>query len=762
MPIGLLPPLAPSEPRISLSSRYFLSSGLSLNATSQLQSEYAYRDLYNRYYNSDTLGRMGLSNLPALDQPRADFVHIPPVTLGSSLVHNSGHFLGSRSYNSFPGNDISSLSGGSLDIKMETVAHNSRALNSFDSLFRVPQLPAHSVLPSVTVKTEADSLKSNNVQLESDSSYLDVPPASVQIDVVGMGNDIEHTKQEYNGFTNDAQSRERVNNGHEIRNILSNTDSGIASDLSSNASDANQGGLSRSSVITPPAGSDGENEKFQTPEGSTSDSASFITPIQHPHGKQLFPDPVGASTPMEDDSLWRPWNKSAKNLKRPRYSDQPSTSSNLDISQADFDKHSDSSGESCDNSKRKYIKSTPTDTNALSQDMEPTRFISPVPPTTSSNYVKHRARLNRKSRSPKNQTQTFSHSFSIAAMLNEDNSARPCETNQPQESQQGSQSVQMSYSSKYPGHTVFQANAQQYSSLQSYIRPTTINSASVTDGPINLSYNSSHPATIQPLTSSLQERLAYTAARNEQFYQNAQLMLHAHAHLRPEHTVAPFLPPHPILPPTAAIAATFGSEPVSNSTQLHHLPGYPHNPPTFLGPITTTYPSIPEASSTTENEVLDLSDSSRSASRHQPEPSTSPAQDPSSFSEDDLSAAHSSDAHTSQSPPSPGPSFLNRPVVQPASSQPIPGVVLSSPPAGARPASAFVHTKRLIPKSVLLAAKRRQAKADAGQAKKRDRPPQFGEDEIKVLEVRFFDSPERSRFCNENNEFVVSVFQHRV
>ncbi|RUS86184.1 hypothetical protein EGW08_006078 [Elysia chlorotica] len=674
-PMGIHPPIAPSQSALSLPPRYSLSANPSLDATAHLQREYAYSNLYNRYYNGEDRARMGILSSTAIDHPRVDFSQIPPATFGPSFAP-SETFLGHRAIN-FPGNEVPGTHG----IKLETVPHQSRSLGAPQSIFRVPQLPAQNLHPPMAVKTEAGSARANNVDSGSDLSYLDNPPASVQIDVVGMGNDDEHSREEYGGPSS-GQSRERVSNGHGIKDIPANADSGMISDFSNNVSDAHQGVLSRSNNITPPAGSDGQNGKFHTPEGNAGDSGCFITPIQHPYGKQLFPDPVCASTPMEDDSLWRPWNKSGKNLKRSRFSDQASDSPNMDPSQAELYTHN---GDSYPRKRmRKYSK---PDTNGLSQGPQPT-FISPVPPAT---YARQRAQSIRRPGSPQNQAQTSTHSFSIAAMLNEDRSAKPFVTNQHQESQEEPRSTQiMPYNSNIAARSVYQANVQQYIPLQSYMRPATSMIVSTTrDAPVNLSYNSSHPP-------SLQERLAYNAVRNEQFYHNAQLMLHTHAQPRPEHTMAPFIPAHPILPPAAAIAATFGSEPASNIAQLQHFSGYQHSHP-FPGPIASNmpYPAIAQASSATESEVLDLSDTSRSAEHH-PVPPTESDQGHSYDSDDGFSHDHSSDELPPASSPSPIPS-TSRPRVQPASFQPIKGVVLSVPPPGARPAF-IVCAHKAIPK----------------------------------------------------------------
>ena len=766
-PAGIHRPLPTLGSQVSLPPPYHLPADLSQSATSLLNREYAYNDLYRRYYDNFQNGeRMVSSNPPPLVYPGTGFSRIPLDAPGHSFFPNGELLRGPHSNNGFPDSSMQYFNGEPLNIKFEAARQSDQTSAVSEPSFRVPLGIGQSLPLPVTVKTErqVDSpMDGARDSSEPDTSHLDVPPASVQIDVVGMGEENAENGEGYEENVNDGQSSEQELDGYEKRGSTAastNADSGLASDLSDNAS----GCLLRSNVITPPAGSDNQDEKVHTPEGTQvqSDSGCFVTPVQQALGKKLFPDPLGASTPMEDESLWRPWHKSKINKTQGQSSETPSTSSDYhapyETGNTRGIKRNSPLDESLEYSQaRKCLKQTLPETSGLSQDKDPRRFISPVMPSSSSKTGVHRVRQLKRARSPKHPNQAFAHPFSIAAMLKDSSSQAHVDAVKQQQAQERihARSAHMSFTPDYPVHSALQTSAQTYGSLQSYSHPT------VNDSPMNLSFNSTHPASV-PVAASLRERLAYTAAHNEQFYQNAQIMLHGNTHIHSGQAVrGPFMPPYPIIQPSTAIAATFGgSDPVPNATQLHQLPGYIHNQRSnHMGPISTnsTYPSMPTVSSTIEEEVLDLSDNRRSAQHHHPVPLTSPQSGLTSSSGDEPSTAHSvsSEARTSQSPPRP--SLSTRPLVQPASAQPITGVVLSTPPRGARPAAAFVHTKRQIPKSVLTAAKKMQAKAEEGQAKKRDRPPQFGEDEIKVLEVQFFDSPERSRFCNENNEFVVSA-----
>ncbi|GFR99851.1 hypothetical protein ElyMa_001056500 [Elysia marginata] len=721
-PTSLHPSLLPPEYRTPLSSQYSLAPG-----TSNLSQEYAYRNLYRHFYGDN----INLPNATSAITARPDTLLTAP-----NFAVNTDPYRGLEYYNTLSRSYMSGLNGGLLGVKAEFDEHNGEVSSSF----RVPQPRSHDHLPIGAVKTEIDSRMTNRVPSELDSPYQDMGPGSVQIDVVGIDGNSPETRE----FSINAADTERTENTSEKKE----SDSGLASDLGNSASHAHQGSLSRSDVITPPSGSDDSHGKPHTPEGNPTDSGCFVTPVQPPHGKDLFPDPVGASTPMDDDSLWRPWNKAAKNTKKFHCSEQIATS-NLEISQAIPEKHISPSNSTGYSTEKIYPKSSKSLTSVLPQEREAC-FISPVLPLLSG---RQRVQNIRESHSPKSKSQTFTHPFSIEAMLKQDNVTKGRISHPHQHSQDISRRNQLLFTPSFPAPSAFRATVQQYSSLQPY--PPGSMSVTETDGPINLSSNRE----IHGVAPSLRERLAYSAAHNEQFYQSAQAMLHKHAYLHSKPAQYPFMPPHAILSPRAAISATFGTDPAPSTTQLHHLPGYPQSQPTFMGPITTSNSIATNANGSliTENEVLDLSDSTRPT--HQQLLPSQPAASSSSIPppEDYSHTAHSvaSEAHASSRSPSPAPTPLNRPIVQPAHSQTIPGVLLSSPPPGARPASAFVHTKKLIPKRVLIEAKRRMAQADAGQAKKRDRPPQFGEDDINIFEVRFYESPERSRFCNDNNEFVV-------
>ncbi|GFN83990.1 hypothetical protein PoB_001049600, partial [Plakobranchus ocellatus] len=706
-----------APPRLPLSSNYPMPTGHPLNVTSQHHyNALAYQNLYSQFYNSLQHGhRLDVPAPPSLMSQSVAISNMPPYPNISNSPNTDAICPPVR----FLTNGRQSLN----DIKTEVIDHSNPSTSTLDSNRY-----------SLEVKTESCSPSASplppQIPEESDMSHLDVPPPTVQVDVVGIDED---------GLEPIEESQSSVQKGtlpsHHV-NTAANIDSGIVSDLSSNTTGPHQ--TMRSDTVSPPAAATADTEQFKTPDVTPNDSACFVTPSQHPPGKELFPGPVGASTPMEDENLWRPWNSSASNVKYDRDHELPSaaTSQSNDVHRIHLS--------SRQNLKRSYPDSYLNSYRCVPVHSETHQFLSPVLPPVSSRYPKHR----RRDCSPSSHFQSPSNSFSIAAMLSKDHPAESA--TRTARSLPVASSIQSVHTNSLhaPSSSTLSAlpvplavpqpctNPQPYghSLSHSFTVPPPGDSVN------NLAHTSSHP--IQPIPLSLNERLAYGHMQPEQFY-------------RPPQLLPPFAP-NGIMTPQDAIAATFKSEVVPNATQPYQLPGYLPNQPAVLSSFVaeTSAPSAPEIPSPTETEALDLSEGTRSRSAPEP-PLPSPQNPTSSSAEDEVAPAHPSTSHDPQSSSPPTLTQMNPVRVQPASIQPIPGVVLSVPPPGARPASAFVHTKRLVPKSVLLAAKRRQARAEEGQAKKRDRPPQFGEGEIEVLDVRFFDSPEKSRFCNENGEFVV-------